>query len=137
MPASFAACQIVVPSGTVRSRPSMVRLTVRISVGAGVEMATVCLSVYVVGPGWVYESGTYYVSADEDIPDAQVRELGRRRPPLLVEPTCSVVPVDHGIEARSGERRRAAGGDLERLGQEPLRQAVVGSRPALARVERP
>jgi hypothetical protein len=33
IPASFAACQIVVPSGTVTSRPSMVRLTVRISVG--------------------------------------------------------------------------------------------------------
>ena len=43
MPAPFAASQIVVPSGTVTSCPSMVRLTVLISVGAGVEMATICL----------------------------------------------------------------------------------------------
>src|SRR3954454_9654679 len=98
MPASFAACQMVVPSGTVTSCPSMVRPTVRISVGAGVEMATVCLSVYVVGPGRVYGFQTYYVSADEEIADPQVGELGRRRPPLVVEPTCRVVPADHGIK---------------------------------------
>src|SRR3954466_13714964 len=44
MPKSLAACQIVVPSGTVTSWPSIVRLTVRISVGAGGEIATVAPS---------------------------------------------------------------------------------------------
>ncbi len=58
MPASFAAAQIVVPSGTVTSWPSIVRLTVLISVGAGVEMATVRLSVSSGGPDGRYGTAT-------------------------------------------------------------------------------
>src|SRR3954464_11522559 len=43
MPESFAACQIVVPSGTVTCRPSIVRLTVVTSVGAIATPETVLL----------------------------------------------------------------------------------------------
>src|SRR4051794_25429974 len=90
----------------------------------------------VLGPGGVYEWATYYGSVDEDIPDAQVRDLRRRRQAVLVQPASPVVPVDHGIEPLPGERGGAAGGDLERLGEEALGQAVVGAGPALPGVER-
>ena len=41
MPAAFAACQIVAPSGAVTSRPSIVSVTVRVLSGAVMAMHAV------------------------------------------------------------------------------------------------
>src|SRR4051812_747133 len=130
MPASLAACQIVVPSGTVRPRPSIVRLTVRISVGAGVEMATVRLA----PPVSVDQIGRVHIT--DRCLEPQVLGLGLGERTRGVEPAGLVVPGDHRVEPLAGEHGLATGGDLERLGQQPLRQAVVRARPSLARVER-
>src|SRR3954462_530528 len=67
---SFAACQIVVPSGPVTSWPSIVRLTVLISVGAGVEMATGFLGFLALGPGGTYEKGTGFYGLTGRVPRA-------------------------------------------------------------------
>src|SRR3954464_9712015 len=135
MPMSFAACQIVVPSGTVTSRPSIVRLTVRISVGAGVEIATVAscsprLDRLRLG------RGTHPMGSRDQYPEPQIIDLPRRWYTTYIESASLVVPRDHGVEPLARERRRAAGRHLERLRQEALGQPVVGARPALAHVER-
>src|SRR4051794_9953224 len=110
MPASRAACQIVVPSGTSTSRPSMVSWTVRTSVGASMEIATVPRSV---------------VLMDEYV-QSQVVEVVCTYTPLGVEAAGRVVAVDHRAQALGGQRRRAPGGHGELLGEEALGQPVVG-----------
>src|SRR3954471_2558687 len=135
MPMSFAACQIVVPSGTVTSRPSIVRLTVRISVGAGVEIATVA-SCSPRLDRLRHGRGTHPMGSRDQYPEPQIIDLPRRWYTTYIESASLVVPRDHGVEPLTRKRRRAPGRHLERLGQEALRQAVVGARPALAYVER-
>src|SRR5689334_10926841 len=97
MPAPFAACQIVVPSGTVSSRPSIVRLTVRTSVGAGVAMA---MSVR--------------------LPQAEILDLAMFEQARGLQSARLVVLLDHGVEPLTGERGCTPGADLERFVEEAV-----------------
>src|SRR3954453_446047 len=136
MPMSLAACQIVVPSGTVTSWPSIVRLTVRISVGAGVEIATVTSSSPRLDRGKYLRTGLHPMGSQDEYPQPQILHLLAGWYTTYIESTDLVVPRDHVVQPLARERRGAAGLHLERLGQEALRQPVVGARPALAGVER-
>src|SRR3954453_16344265 len=135
MPMSLAACQIVVPSGTVTSWPSIVRLTVRISVGAGVEIATVTSSSPRLDRGKYLRTGLHPMGSQDEYPQPQILHLLAGWYTTYIESTDLVVPRDHVVQPLARERRGAAGLHLERLGQEALRQPVVGARPALAGVE--
>src|SRR5919202_3687195 len=114
MPASLAAVQIVVPSATVSSRPSIFSVTVRVSPGAWMVVATVVTSSYSVNK---------YVQPE-------VVQLIRGRHPVGGQSSGRVVPRDHAGKPLCGEPRRPAGGELERLGQEALGPRVVGGPPA-------
>src|SRR3954452_18516871 len=117
MPMSFAACQIVVPSGTVTSRPSIVRLTVRISVGAGVEIATVASS----SPRLDrlrLGRGTHPMGSPDEYPQPQILDLIWRWYTTYIEAADGVVLLDHGIQPLACQRRRSPGRHLERFLEE-------------------
>src|SRR5689334_23291502 len=127
MPTSLAAVQIVVPSGTVISWPSMVRLTVLTSVGVGVEMATIASG----SPcGRLRDPGNT-TGRPRGYPEAQVAGLPSGEQTVSIQTAGRVVGLDHGVEALARERGAAPRGNFERLAEEPLGQAVVGARPAL------
>src|ERR1700750_2925386 len=135
-PASLAAVQIVVPSGTVTSWPSIVRLTVLISVGAGVEMATLpqCLLRWTERP--LRDRRRNTTRRIPPYPQTKILDLSRFEQARCVQSAGLVVRLDHAVELLARQRGAAPRFHLQRLAQEALRQAVVGARPPLAGVER-
>src|SRR3954447_18963486 len=136
MPMSFAACQIVVPSGTVTSWPSIIRLTVLISVGAGVEMATVSSGFSRLDRMDSMKRARDSTGSPDGYPEPEILHLLRSEQTGRVQAAGPVVLLDHGIQALAGEGRGSPGRQVERLVQEAVGKGVVAARPALAGVER-
>src|SRR4051794_32957617 len=76
------------------------------------------------------------MGSQDEYPQPQILHLLAGWYTTYIESTDLVVPRDHAVQPLARERRGTAGLHLERLGQEALRQPVVGARPALAGVER-
>src|SRR3954470_15208064 len=75
------------------------------------------------------------MGSQDEYPQPQILHLLAGWYTTYIESTDLVVPRDHAVQPLARERRGTAGLHLERLGQEALRQPVVGARPALAGVE--
>src|SRR6478752_4327365 len=85
IPAAFAAAQIVVPSGAVTSRPSIVSVTVRV-------------------PSWAVIAITAVSALWLGLSQAEVADGPRIGAPLMIKPASQVVGVDHGPQAVRGQR---------------------------------
>src|SRR5579863_4470873 len=115
MPAALAACQIVVPSGAVTSRPSIVSVTVPVDSGAEIAI-------------------TASIRPPARLRQVEAGHIGRRWAARRIQAAFLVVTVNHGAQPGRGEPGLAAGREGERLGQQPGRQPVVVGPPALADV---
>src|SRR5690242_11507375 len=115
IPAALAAAQIVVPSGAVTSRPSIVSVTVPV-------LSAAVIAITAVSALWL------------GLSQAEVVNEPRIRAPLMIKTAPLIVGVDHGPQAVRGQRGNPARGQGERLVQQAVRQPVVGRLPALADV---
>src|SRR4051812_42823637 len=102
MPACRAAAQMVVPSGTVTARPSMVSVTVRVSCSVG---GTVSMAVLFLGRGRLGQQ--------------EVGGAVRIRASLPVQAAGGPVAVDHGPQGLRGQAGDPPGPQPQRLLQEP------------------